>query len=73
MSPRAKQSTLVFPPGEEPRGKTQFERFDDVIGRMLTASKADVDRRIREHKCNDPAAPKRKVRRSKPKPPRSRS
>jgi hypothetical protein len=65
MSPRAKQSTLIFPPGHEPRGKTERQRFDDVMGRLLSASKQDVDRRMREHKCSDPVATKPKSKRKK--------
>lgn len=64
MSPRAKQSTLIFPPGEEPRGKTERERFDDVMERLLSASKEDVDKRMREHKCSNPPKGPRRGRRS---------
>ena len=60
MSPRAKQSTLIFPPGEEPRGKTERQRFDDVMDRLLSASKEDVDRRMREHENAQHRRPKPK-------------
>ncbi len=36
---RAKMSTSVFPPGEEPEGATEFERFDSVMKRLLAAPK----------------------------------
>lgn len=45
---RAKMSTTCFPPGAGPKGKTQFERFDDVMKRLLSVSKEEVDRRIAE-------------------------
>lgn len=61
MSPRAKQSTLCIPPGDDPGGATPFERFDNIMGRILSASKDDVDRRMREHECE--AKTKRKRRR----------
>jgi len=41
---RAKQSTLVIPPGKDLGGDTPFERFDNVMKRILSASKKDVDR-----------------------------
>jgi hypothetical protein len=46
---RAKMSTACFPPGAEPKGATQFERFDNIMKRILSASKEDVDRRMAEH------------------------
>jgi hypothetical protein len=46
---RPKQSTLVIPPGDDPGGATPFERFDNIIKRLLSASKKDVDRRMMEH------------------------
>lgn len=47
---RAKMSTTCFPPGAEPKGKTEFARFDDVMKRMLSVSKEEVDRRIEEER-----------------------
>lgn len=46
---RPKQSTLCFPPGDVPTGKTEFDRFDNIMKRILSASKEDVDRRMAEH------------------------
>jgi hypothetical protein len=46
---RPKQSTLIIPPGDDPGGATPFERFDNIMKRILSASKKDVDRRMVEH------------------------
>jgi hypothetical protein len=46
---RPKQSTLCIPPGDDPGGKTEFERFDNIMKRILSASKEEVDRRMAEH------------------------
>ncbi len=43
---RPKQSTLVIPPGDDPGGDTPFERFDNIMKRILSAPKADVDQRM---------------------------
>ncbi|MGO9265028.1 MAG: hypothetical protein ACLQBA_09105 [Candidatus Binataceae bacterium] len=43
---RPKQSTLIIPPGDDPGGATPFERFDNIMKRILSASKEDVDRRM---------------------------
>jgi len=43
---RPKQSTLVIPPGDDPGGDTPFERFDNMMKRILMASKEEVDKRM---------------------------
>ncbi len=43
---RPKQSTLVIPPGDDPGGATPFERFDNIMKRILGAPKQEVDRRM---------------------------
>jgi hypothetical protein len=43
---RPKQSTLVIPPGDDPGGETPFERFDNIMKRILSTPKEEVDRRI---------------------------
>jgi hypothetical protein len=43
---RPKQSTLVIPPGDDPGGNTPFERFDNMMKRILSAPKQEVDRRM---------------------------
>jgi len=43
---RAKMSTTCFPPGAEPKGKTEFERFDDVMRRILSVPKDATTPRI---------------------------
>jgi hypothetical protein len=43
---RPKQSTLVIPPGDDPGGDTPFERFDNIMKRILATPKEEVDRRI---------------------------
>ena len=43
---RPKQSTLVIPPGDDPGGATPFERFDNIMKRILAAPKQEVDRRM---------------------------
>lgn len=43
---RPKQSTLVIPPGDDPGGKTPFERFDNIMKRVLATPKEEVDRRM---------------------------
>jgi hypothetical protein len=45
---RPKQSTLIIPHGDDPGGSTPFERFDNIMKRLLSASKKDVDRRMSE-------------------------
>jgi hypothetical protein len=59
---RPKQSTLCIPPGDDPGGATPFERFDNIMGRILSASKEDVDRRMREHECHQKRRRTRKKR-----------
>jgi hypothetical protein len=51
-------STTCFPPGAEPRGKTEFERFDDVMKRILAVPKANVAKQKRKspQKRRKPAA-----------------
>lgn len=49
---RPKQSTLCIPPGDDPGGRTPFERFDNIMKRLLSASKAEVDRRMEAHQCS---------------------
>lgn len=46
---RPKQSTLCILPGDDPGGKTEFERFDNIMKRILTVSKEEVDRRMAKH------------------------
>jgi hypothetical protein len=43
---RPKQSTLVIPPGDDLGGNTPFERFDNMMKRILGASKQEVDKRM---------------------------
>ncbi len=47
---RPKMSTTCFPPGGEPKGRTPFQRFDDVMRRILSFPKEEVDRRVAEEK-----------------------
>jgi hypothetical protein len=56
---RPKQSTLVIPPGDDPGGETPFERFDNIMKRILSASKEEVDRRMAKH-----AKPRKKTKQS---------
>ena len=35
---------LVFSPGQEPAGKTPYERFDSLIGRLLSVPKERAER-----------------------------
>jgi hypothetical protein len=46
---RPKQSTLVIPPNDDPGGKTPFERFDNIMKRVLAVPKEEVDRRMAKH------------------------
>ena len=55
---RPKQSTLVIPPHDDPGGKTPFERFDNIMKRLLSASKQEVDRRMAKY-----ARPRKKTKR----------
>jgi len=43
---RPKQSTLCIPPGDDPGGGTPFERFDNIMKRILAVPKKEVNRRI---------------------------
>jgi hypothetical protein len=43
---RPKQSTLVIPSSDDPGGETPFERFDNIMKRILSAPKQEVDRRM---------------------------
>jgi hypothetical protein len=43
---RPKQSTLVIRPEDDLGGATPFERFDNIMKRILATSKEEVDRRI---------------------------
>lgn len=45
---RPKQSTLVIPFDSDVGGQTPFERFDNIMKRLLSASKRDVERRMAE-------------------------
>jgi len=45
---RPKQSTLCIPPGADPGGKAEFERFDNIMKRILSVPKVEIDRRIGE-------------------------
>lgn len=47
---RPKQSTLCIPPESDPGGKTQFERFDNIMKRILSVPKTEIDRRIAEER-----------------------
>ena len=47
---RPKQSTLCIPPGADLGGKTEFERFDNIMKRILSVPKAEIDRRIAEER-----------------------
>jgi hypothetical protein len=49
---RAKMSTTCFPPGAEPKGKTDFERFDDVMKRLLSVSKEKINRHTVKEKLH---------------------
>jgi hypothetical protein len=60
---RPKQSTLVIPPDDDPGGKTPFERFDNIMKRILSAPKQDVDRRMNEF-AKQNKKPKRRRRKS---------
>jgi hypothetical protein len=46
---RPKQSTLVIPLSDDLGGDTPFERFDNIMKRILTAPKEEVDRRMAKH------------------------
>ena len=46
---RPKQSTLIISPGDDPGGETPFERFDNIMKRILSTPKEEVDRRIARH------------------------
>jgi len=69
---RPKQSTLVIPPGDDPGGNTPFERFDNIMKRILSAPKADVDQRMAEFAKHNKHAKRRRLRSSKAKSSRSR-
>jgi len=56
---RPKQSTLVIPPGDDPGGDTPFERFDNIMKRILATPKEEVDRRIAENAKPRKKAPKK--------------
>jgi hypothetical protein len=63
---RPKQSTLCIPADDDPGGATPFERFDNIIKRVLSASKDDVERRMRAHRCAEGKKRKRRAPKSKP-------
>jgi hypothetical protein len=46
---RPKQSTLVIPLGDDPGGATPFERFDNIMKRILSAPKQEVDQRMAKY------------------------
>jgi hypothetical protein len=66
---RPKQSTLVIPSDDDPGGATPFERFDNIMKRILSAPKQEVDRRMAKY-----AKHRRKVKATsiKAKPPESK-
>jgi len=39
----------VIPLGDDPGGATPFERFDNIMKRILSAPKQEVDRRIAKY------------------------
>jgi hypothetical protein len=45
---RPKQSTLVIPPGDDPGGETPFERFDNIMKRILSTPKKEADEKTAE-------------------------
>jgi hypothetical protein len=47
---RPKQSTLIIPPGDDPGGETPFERFDNIMKRILSTPKREVDEKAAEWK-----------------------
>jgi hypothetical protein len=55
---RPKQSTLVIRPEDDPGGATPFERFDNIMKRILATPKEEVDRRIAKS-----AKPRKKTKR----------
>jgi hypothetical protein len=62
---RPKQSTLVIPPDDDPGGNTPYERFDNMMKRILSASKADVDRGMAEFAEHNKQAKRRRSRKTK--------
>jgi len=46
---RPKQSTLIIPPSDDLGGDTPFDRFDNIMKRILSTPKQEVDRRIARH------------------------
>ncbi len=57
---RPKQSTLVIPLADDPGGETPFERFDNIMKRILSASKQEVDRRMAKYARRRKTAKSRK-------------
>jgi len=47
-------STTCFPLGEKPKGKTEFERFDDVMKRILSVPKKKTRKATTRTKKNAP-------------------
>jgi hypothetical protein len=47
---RAKMSTSCFPPGADLGGRTEFERFDNIMKRILSVPKTEIDRRIAQER-----------------------
>jgi hypothetical protein len=45
---RPKQSTLAIRPEDDLGGATPFERFDNIIKRILSTPKKDVDKKAAE-------------------------
>jgi hypothetical protein len=68
---RPKQSTLVIPPGDDPGGSTPFERFDNIMKRLLSASKKDIDRRMIEFTATQKSKVKQQTAKKKHPSPRS--
>lgn len=52
----------MIPPGEDPGGKTPFKRFDNLMRRLLSVPKEEMDRRIKDDaRKGKPGGTQRKV------------
>jgi hypothetical protein len=47
---RPKQSTLIIPPDDDPGGNTPFERFDNIMKRILSTPKKEANEKAAEWK-----------------------